>query len=97
MHHHGINADCLQENDVARHAMTHFRIVRIHETATIFHDKNLRAKPLNVRQRFEQRGGFGNDLVHYRSRMSVKRTFHSDSRPVEDVRVNHRRAHIFTR
>src|ERR1039458_9121523 len=85
MHDHRINADRFKENNVSRDAMPHLRIIGIHETAAIFHDKNLAAKTLNVGQRFQQRRSFGNDLFHFSLRKSIAQ------RPQRTQRIKDRR------
>ncbi len=61
------NPDGFQENDVARHAVADVRIRRIHKTATIFDDESCAAEFLDIGQRFKQRGGFGDELLHVRA------------------------------
>src|SRR5439155_12722308 len=61
----GVDADGFEKHDVARHAVAHQRIGRIHETAAVFHDERLAAETLDIRQRLEQHVGFGNKLVHH--------------------------------
>ena len=55
----GIDADGFEKNDVARHAVADVCVGRIHETAAVFDDEGRAAEFLDVRQRFEQRLGFG--------------------------------------
>ena len=45
---------------------TPLRMLRrgIHETAAVFDDEGFAAEFLDVRQRFEQRGGFGDQILH---------------------------------
>src|ERR1700722_4155315 len=59
-----IDPDRFEKNNVAGDAMPYFCIRRIHKTTTIFHDEDLGAKTLDVRQRFEQCRRFGNDFFH---------------------------------
>ena len=41
-----------------------FVVRRVHETAAVFDDERLAAEFLDVRQRFEQRLGFGDQILH---------------------------------
>jgi hypothetical protein len=59
MHDDGIDLDGFEKNDVARHAGAHVRIGRVHETAAVFHDKRRAVEFLDIRQRFQERVGFG--------------------------------------
>src|SRR5439155_2227911 len=59
-----VDAYGFQEHDVACNAVAHLWIGRIHETAAIFDDERLAAEPLDVGQRFQQRRGFGNEILH---------------------------------
>ena len=60
----GIDANRLDENDIACHAAAHGRVGRVHETAAVLDDKRLPPKPLHVRQRFQKSGRFVNELIH---------------------------------
>jgi len=64
VHDDRVDADGFEEHDIARHAVAHLWIGRIHETAAIFHHERLAAEPLDVGQRFQQRRGFGNEILH---------------------------------
>ena len=44
--------------------MAHVRILRIHETAAILNHKSRAAELLDVRQRLQQSGGLGNQVLH---------------------------------
>src|SRR5206468_5399098 len=48
-----VDADRFEENDVARDAVAHLWIGRIHETAATFDDEGLAAEPLDVGQRLQ--------------------------------------------
>ena len=39
---------------VPRHVVPHIQVRRIHKTSAVFHDECFAAKPLDVRQSFEQ-------------------------------------------
>ena len=60
----GIDFHRLKKNDVARDAVADVVIRRVHETAAVFHDEDFAAEFLDVGQRFEQRRGFGNQILH---------------------------------
>ena len=64
VHDDRVDAHRFKEHDVARHPVAHLRLGRIHETAAIFHDERLAAETLDVRQRLQQRRGFGNQVFH---------------------------------
>ena len=65
MHYDWINSDRIEKNDIARDPMPLFRIGRVHETAAVFHHEDLAAETLDVRQRFDQRRRFRNELFHF--------------------------------
>ena len=55
----GIDFDGLQKNDVARNAGADFFVGRVHETAAVFDDEGRAVEFLDIRQRLQQRSGFG--------------------------------------
>ena len=61
---HWVDPHGFEEHDVARHAVAHRRVGRIHKAAAVFDDERLAAETLDVRQRFKQRRGFGNEILH---------------------------------
>jgi hypothetical protein len=61
---HRINFDRLEENDIAGDAVADAGIRRIHEAAAVFHDKGSAAKLLNVGQRLQECGRFGDQVLH---------------------------------
>src|SRR5438128_1621866 len=61
---HRVDANGFQENDVARDAIANLRVGRVHETAAVFHHERLTAESLDVRQGFQQRRGFGDEVLH---------------------------------
>ena len=64
VHHHRIDLDRLQKNHVPRHARAHGLVRTVHETAAVLDYERCAGKSLNVRQRFEQCGGFGDEFLH---------------------------------
>ncbi len=59
-----VDLDGFQEDDVARDAVANFGVGRVHEAAAVFDDEGGAAEPLDVGQRFQQRAGFGNEVLH---------------------------------
>src|SRR5437763_9134719 len=64
MHDDRIDSHRLEKNDFTGDAMALRRIGRIHKTAAVFHDEDLAAKALNVRQCLEECSRFCDDLLH---------------------------------
>jgi len=56
----GINFHGFEKHDVARNADAGVFIRRIHKTSAVFDDEGRAAEFLDVRERFEERIGFGN-------------------------------------
>ena len=59
--------------DIARHAVAHGGVGRVHEAAAVFHDKSGVAEFLDVGQRFKERGGFRNKVRHCQAIVSQAR------------------------
>src|SRR4029077_20347877 len=64
MHDYRIDFDGFQKDDVPGHAVPNGVVRRVHETAAVFDHEHLAAIALNVRQRFEQGGSFGDWILH---------------------------------
>ena len=60
----GIDFDGFEKNDVARDAVADVGVGRVHETAAVFDDERRAAEFLDIRQRFQQRFGFGDEILH---------------------------------
>ena len=60
----GVDLHRFKKNDVACDAVADAGVGRVHETAAIFDDKCFATEFLDVRQRFEKRRGFGNQVLH---------------------------------
>ena len=65
VHDDGIDANRLNENDIARHAASHRRVGRVHKTAAVLDDKRLPPKPLHIRQCLKQCIRLGYEIVHF--------------------------------
>lgn len=64
MDNHRINLDGFKEDNVARHTGADRGIGRIHEQSAVFHDEGGAVEFLDIRQRFKQRVGFGDESLH---------------------------------
>ena len=64
VHHDRVDLDSFQKYDVAGQAIADVRVRGIHETAAVFDDEGGAAVFLDIRERFEQSGGFGDEVVH---------------------------------
>jgi hypothetical protein len=60
----GVDFDRFQKNDVAGDSVANIGVRRVHETAPVFDDERRTAEFLDVRQRFQQRLGFGDEVLH---------------------------------
>ena len=61
---HRIDLNRFEEHDIAGDALANGIIRGVHEGAAVFHDEGFATEFLNVRQRFQQRRGFSNEVLH---------------------------------
>ena len=59
-----INLNGFKKNNVARDAVADVGVGRIHEAAAVFDDEGRAAELQDIRQRFQQRFGFGDEVLH---------------------------------
>ena len=59
MNDNGVDFDRFKKNDVAGDSVADVFVRRVHETAAVFHDERRTAEFQDIRQRFQQRLGFG--------------------------------------
>jgi hypothetical protein len=60
----GVDLDRFKKNNVSRDAIADFGVRRVHEAAAVFDDERRAAEFLDIRQRFKQRSGFGDQILH---------------------------------
>ncbi len=92
VHDHRMDLNGRKKNDVAGHRAARRRIGRVHEAATVFDDERRAAEALDVREGFEQRGGFGDKILHERRVMMAERGLSDWPAAARPARASGRRA-----